>query len=68
MINDSEISNQSQNNESLVQFKEITAESFGCDNQDQHQDQKEVSIRLFEPSMEENAKNYIPDEIYLKAV
>ena len=44
MINDSEISNQSQNNESLVQFKEITAESFGCDNQDQHQDQKEVSI------------------------
>ena len=44
MINDSEISNQSQNNESLVHIKEITAKSFECDNQDQHLDQNEVSI------------------------
>ena len=30
--------------------------------------QKEISILLFEPSMEENAKNYFLDEIYLNAV
>ena len=44
MINDSEISNQSQNNGSLVHYKENIAESFGCDNQDKHLDQNEVSI------------------------
>ena len=44
MISDSEISSQLQNNESLVNYKEIRVESQESDDQDQDLDQNNVEI------------------------
>ena len=44
MISESEISSQLQNNESLVNYKEIRVESQESDDQDQDLDQNNVEI------------------------